>query len=182
MTTSTLSLHHCYKCIVTKRDFYCFSFDFYSKNFIDDFSWFYYKLSMGIISDVGSRASFVSAKTLIGCGGHVMRRGEIPINSGQYKQFIIMNNMRQKMLIVGDNEVLKVHFLLQMSGDYDRNSVYIASKFENRVVDVTVYDKTIEVALWDTSKCMVLYECITNCVSRRARRLCSIASAFLSGY
>lgn len=66
-----------------------------------------------------------------------------------------MNNMRQKMLIVGDNEVLKVHFLLQMSGDYDRNSVYIASKFENRVVDVTVYDKTIEVALWDTSKCMI---------------------------
>ena len=84
-----------------------------------------------------------------------MCRGEIPINSSQYKQFIIMNNMRQKMLIVGDNEVLKVHFLLQMSGDYDRNSVYIASKFENRVVDVTVYDKTIEVALWDTSKCMI---------------------------
>ena len=63
--------------------------------------------------------------------------------------------MRQKMLIVGDNEVLKVHFLLQMSGDYKRNSVYIASKFENRVIDVDVYDKTVEVALWDTSELIV---------------------------
>lgn len=69
-----------------------------------------------------------------------------------------MMNMRQKMLIVGDNEVLKVHFLLQMSGDYNRNSVYIASKFENRVIDVQVYDKTIEVALWDTSKPIGLYK------------------------
>ena len=63
-----------------------------------------------------------------------------------------MMNVRQKMLIVGDNEVLKVHFLLQISGDYDRNGVYIVSKFENRVVDVEFYDKTIEVALWDTSE------------------------------
>ena len=86
------------------------------------------------------------------------------------------------MLIVGDNEVLKVHFLLQMSGDYNRNSVYIASKFENRVVDVEVYDKTIEVALWDTSECIVLCKYLADFVFRWTRRLCSIASAFLSGY
>ena len=55
------------------------------------------------------------------------------------------------MLIVGDNEVLKVHLLLQLSRQYDRSSVYIPSKFENHVIDVDVYDKTIEVALWDTS-------------------------------
>lgn len=90
--------------------------------------------------------------------------------------------MRQKMLIVGDNEVLKVHFLMQMSGDYDRSSVYIASKFENRVVDVEVYDKTVEVALWDTSKFVVLITTCCSRVFRRARRLCSTASAFLSGY
>jgi len=42
-----------------------------------------------------------------------------------------------------------------MSGDYKKNGVYIASKFENRVIDVEVYDKTIEVALWDTSEFIV---------------------------
>lgn len=93
-------------------------------------------------------------------------------------------NMRQKMLIIGDNEVLKVHFLLQMSGDYKRNGVYIASKFENRVIDVEVYDKTIEVALWDTSKFVVMVNNLVTayCVFRWTRRLSSIASAFLSGY
>ena len=63
--------------------------------------------------------------------------------------------MRQKMLIVGDSEVLKVHFLLQISGDYKKNSMYIANKFENRVVDVEMYDKMVEVALWDTSESIV---------------------------
>ena len=54
------------------------------------------------------------------------------------------------MLIVGDKEVLKVHFLLQMAGDYNRNSA--ANIVENYVMDVQVYDQIIEVAFWDTSK------------------------------
>lgn len=70
--------------------------------------------------------------------------------------------MRQKMLIVGDNEVLKVHLLLQMSGEYDTRSVYIPSKFENRVIDVEVYDKTIEVALWDTSRFIIYINDLTT--------------------
>ena len=57
------------------------------------------------------------------------------------------------MVIVGDNEVLKVHFLLQLIGDYDRNRVYFPSSFyDNYVTDVEFYDKTIEVALRDTSE------------------------------
>ena len=67
--------------------------------------------------------------------------------------------MRQKTLIVGDNNVLKVHFLSQMCGDYNRNSPYIAvNKYDNYVMDVQVYDKTIEVALWITSKPIGLYK------------------------
>jgi len=65
----------------------------------------------------------------------------------------ILRPIRQKMVIVGDYEVLKVHFLMQVIGKYKKDSVYFPTKFENYVMDVDIYDKLIELALWDTSKC-----------------------------
>ena len=65
----------------------------------------------------------------------------------------ILRPIRQKMVIVGDYEVLKVHFLMQVIGKYEKDSVYFPTKFENYVMDVDIYDKLIELALWDTSKC-----------------------------
>ena len=84
---------------------------------------------------------------------HVMLYGEITGTISIHKTM----SMQQKMLVVGDNEVLKVHFLLQMSGNYNRNG-YNSSNFENYVEDVEVYDKTIGVALWDMSGFIVLYK------------------------
>ena len=60
--------------------------------------------------------------------------------------------IRQKMKIVGDYEVLKVHFLLQIIGKYEKDIVYFPTKIENYVKDVDVYDKTVELSLWDTSE------------------------------
>ena len=55
------------------------------------------------------------------------------------------------MLIVGDHEVLTLHFSSQMIGDYSRNRVYIAEKY-NYVMEVQVYDELIDVQFWDISK------------------------------
>ena len=56
------------------------------------------------------------------------------------------------MLIVGDYEVLTLHFTSQMVGDYSRNSVYIMDKYDCYGMVAQVYDELIEVVIRDISK------------------------------
>ena len=97
-------------------------------------------------------------------------------------------SIRQNMVIVGDYAVLKVHFLLQVTGQYDwykDNSRYFPILFDDYVMDVEIYDKSVELAIRDTSKFQGMPVCIIKIryivfVYRRGRG--SFMAVFLSGY
>ena len=64
---------------------------------------------------------------------------------------------RMKAVIVGDSEVLKKFFQKQIAGLYRRNWDYCIYHFYMQemlgyVLDIELYDKAVEVAIWDTGK------------------------------
>ena len=62
--------------------------------------------------------------------------------------------IRMKAVMVGDVNVLKVHFLLQTDGLYKRDHANSYSLYmENHQVDLNVYDKVVNVVVWNSIVC-----------------------------
>lgn len=61
-----------------------------------------------------------------------------------------MATIRKKLVIVGDGACGKTCLLIVFSKD-QFPEVYVPTVFENYVADITVDDKQVELALWDTA-------------------------------
>ena len=57
-----------------------------------------------------------------------------------------------KAVIVGDWDVLKVHFLKQAAGLYERDFANTYLYMQDYGLCVELYDKAVNLAIWNTSK------------------------------
>ena len=64
--------------------------------------------------------------------------------------------LRVKAVMVGDYEVLKAHFLMQIAGLYKRDLPVGWLSTQERQVNFMLLDKEINVAVWDTSKFVLI--------------------------
>jgi len=57
-----------------------------------------------------------------------------------------------KAVIVGDSDVLKVHFLKQTAGLYERELANTYLYMQDHLVYCELYNKAVDLAIWNTSK------------------------------
>ena len=62
------------------------------------------------------------------------------------------NLIRMKAVIVGDSDVLKTHFLMQTAGLYQRERAGTSFYMQDYLLDLELYDKAVDVAIWNTCK------------------------------
>ena len=64
------------------------------------------------------------------------------------------NHIRLKAVIVGDSDVLKTIFLIQIAGRYDRDRVgtFLTAHMQDHLMDFMIYNEVGEIAIWNTCK------------------------------
>jgi len=60
-----------------------------------------------------------------------------------------------KAVIVGDSDVLKMHFSIQIAGVFDRDRVSIDAYIPDHPVDFMIYNKVGRIAICNNSKSIV---------------------------
>ena len=63
-----------------------------------------------------------------------------------------------KAVIVGDSDVLKAHFLKQTAGslyEQDLANTVTYLYMQHQLVDVELYDKVVDLTIWNTSKFVI---------------------------
>ena len=66
-----------------------------------------------------------------------------------------MDKIRKKLVVIGDGSCGKTCLLIVFKKN-EFLETYIPTVFESYVADITVDEKKIELALWDTGKLLIL--------------------------